>query len=65
MENVVTVNVNGVDYNVEMEEEPKPEKKVVLKQVASAEAEDSKILLSMRYVRSSLLVSIYIVSHLM
>ena len=27
VENVVTVNVNGVDYNVEMEEEPKPEKK--------------------------------------
>ena len=25
VENVVTVNVNGVDYNVEMEEEPKPE----------------------------------------
>lgn len=38
MENVVTVNVNGVDYSVEMEEEPKPEKKVVLKHVANVEA---------------------------
>lgn len=42
VDNVVTVNVNGVDYNVEMEEEPKPEKKVVLKQVASAEAENNE-----------------------
>jgi len=38
--NIVNVNVNGVDYNVEMEKEPEPEKKVVVRPVAQPVAEE-------------------------
>lgn len=40
VENKVVVSVNGEDYNVEMEAEPEPEKKVVVKPVAQQPAAD-------------------------
>jgi len=42
VENIVCVNVNGTDYNVEMELEPETEKKVVVKLVAQAEQKEDE-----------------------
>lgn len=41
VENTVSVNVNGVDYNVEMEPEAVPEKKVVVRPTAQAETAEA------------------------
>lgn len=44
VENIVNVNVNGVDYNVEMEAEPEPEKKkVVVKPVSQVTSDNAEV----------------------